>query len=349
MSETLHVAVPGALDQPTGGYRYDAALVRALRNRGWQVVVHELPGCHPLPDPPAVAGAERTLAAAAGSTLVVDGLCLPAFARTTCAGVRLVALIHHRLTRETGTPAASIAPLVRLERDGLQRAQLIICTSAATAADLQRAYGLPSPPLVAPPAIETTAPRTPWARAPRRLLAVGALVPRKDVLLLIEALAPLRHLPWRLDIVGDDSRHPAYARRVRSRCRRHRLVGRIRLHGAIADWRRRRLLRQADLLLAASRHEGYGMAVAEAAAAGLPILATATAAVPAVFAAAAVTRVPARDRLAMTQALAVRAPAAWAPRYRRARRHAPRWATHDPAACIAPALCALARPRVIGA
>lgn len=350
MNDVLHVAVPGALDQPTGGYRYDAALVRSLRARGWQVVVHELPGRHPLPDARAVAGAEVALAAAARSTLLVDGLCLPAFARTACAGVRLVALIHHRLAHEIGTPAAIVAPLARLERVGLQRAQLIICTSATTAVDLQQAYGLPNPPLVAPPAIETAPRRTPWARPPRRLLAVGALVPRKDVLLLIEALAPLCHLPWRLDIIGDDSRHPAYARRLRSRCYRYRLAGRIQLHGAVSDWRRRRLLRQADLLLAASRHEGFGMAVAEAAAAGLPVLATNTAAVPAVFAAAAATLVPPGDRAALTRVLTARTPAAWAPRYRQARRHAgQQWPDGDPAARIAPALRAPAQPQAFGA
>ncbi len=337
-TDVLHVAVPGALDQPTGGYRYDAALVRSLRARGWEVVVHELPGRHPLPDARAVAGAQDALAAAAGSTLLVDGLCLPAFARTACAGVRLVALIHHRLAHETGMPAVVVAPLARLERAGLQRAQLIICTSATTAVDVQQAYQLAQPPLVAPPAIETAPRRTPWGRPPRRLLAVGALVPRKDVLLLIEAVAPLRHFSWRLDIVGDDSRHPAYARRLRSRCYHYRLAGRIQLHGAVSDGRRRRLLRQADLLLAASRHEGFGMAVAEAAAAGLPVLATDTAAVPAVWARAAASLVPSGDRIAMTRALAARAPAVWAPRYRRARRRAGQWPDDDPAARIALAL-----------
>ena len=46
----IHFACPGAIDQPTGGYRYDAAIVRELRAAGREVVVHELTGSHPLAD-----------------------------------------------------------------------------------------------------------------------------------------------------------------------------------------------------------------------------------------------------------------------------------------------------------
>ena len=35
----LHVIVPGALNQRTGGYVYDARMVEGLRRLGWQVVV----------------------------------------------------------------------------------------------------------------------------------------------------------------------------------------------------------------------------------------------------------------------------------------------------------------------
>ena len=47
-SEAIHFVVPGPLDQATGGYRYDDAIVAGLRALGHSVVGHELAGRFPL-------------------------------------------------------------------------------------------------------------------------------------------------------------------------------------------------------------------------------------------------------------------------------------------------------------
>ena len=46
----LHILVPGPIEQRTGGYIYDARIVQGLRDRGWNVCIHSLPGEFPLPE-----------------------------------------------------------------------------------------------------------------------------------------------------------------------------------------------------------------------------------------------------------------------------------------------------------
>ena len=44
---TLHMIVPGPLDQRTGGYLYDARIVSELADLGASVHVHSIPGRFP--------------------------------------------------------------------------------------------------------------------------------------------------------------------------------------------------------------------------------------------------------------------------------------------------------------
>jgi len=59
----LHFACPGRIDQPTGGYRYDAAILAGLAAQGRRVVLHELAGRFPDADDTARAAARGCVAA----------------------------------------------------------------------------------------------------------------------------------------------------------------------------------------------------------------------------------------------------------------------------------------------
>ncbi len=60
-----------------------------------------------------------------------------------------------------------------------------------------------------------------------RLLSVGAVGSRKGFDLLVEALAPLADLPWRLTIAGDRTRDPPAVERLDAVIAHHRLEDRI--------------------------------------------------------------------------------------------------------------------------
>jgi glycosyltransferase involved in cell wall biosynthesis len=108
---------------------------------------------------------------------------------------------------------------------------------------------------------------------PWRLLQVARLNPVKDQGTLLEALAILRRrgLEVTLDLVGEDTTGGAVAARAETLG----LSGAVRLHGFRAHDELPACLAQAHLYVQSSRHEAAGVAVLEAAAAGVPVVGTA--------------------------------------------------------------------------
>src|SRR5207244_3887187 len=70
-------------------------------------------------------------------------------------------------------------------------------------------------------------------------------------------------------------RAPTHVARLRTQLAASGLSPRVRLAGELSADALARRWRSADLYVAASRHEGYGMALAEAFAHGLPVITTA--------------------------------------------------------------------------
>src|SRR3546814_13683671 len=115
----------------------------------------------------------------------------------------------------------------------------VVVTSPSTAAAVA-AMGVPSRRIgTVRPGVDTPAVATVAGRGSRdrtgdacRLLCVATLTPRKGHVLLIEALADLRRLPWRLDCNGRRGRDTATAAAVEGRIRAHGLHARVPLEGA---------------------------------------------------------------------------------------------------------------------
>jgi glycosyltransferase involved in cell wall biosynthesis len=165
--------------------------------------------------------------------------------------------------------------LAASEREALRHVAAVITTSPSTARALSRDYGANCDRIiVAVPGVD----RRPLARGSGgpvlHLLALGAVVPRKNHELLVRALAGVRHLPWRLSLVGDLTRAEKHVSLLRGMIATCGLSARIRLTGELASKKLAELWLGTDLFVSASRHEGYGMAIAEAFAHGVPVVAT---------------------------------------------------------------------------
>jgi glycosyltransferase involved in cell wall biosynthesis len=308
MTGALHLLVPGRLDQRTGGYLYDARMVAGLRATGWRVDVHELPGRFPDVDPTTCQQAETRLARIPdGALCVIDGLAMPGVAGVLWAErmrLRIVHLIHHPLSRETGVDPAIVPAVENLERAAFAMARRIIVTSPFTAATLAAEFG------VAPDRIGTVVPGTdprPAARgsgaATPTLVCVGTLTQRKGHRILLDALATIADLPWRLVCAGSADRDPATGAAVRARIADLGLGERVDLAGEVDAATLEALYDRADLFVLPSFYEGYGMAVAEAIARGLPTVTTTGGALAVSVPEGAAVQVPPGDAGALAAAL----------------------------------------------
>lgn len=279
-SETIHFVVPGPLDQATGGYRYDAAIVAGLIKSGHHVVVHELAGSFPLADERALAAARAAREKIGEERAIIDGLALPAFFECLDKADRIAGLVHHPLWLESGITRRASANLQRLESALLPRLANIVVTSRATRRDVIELGVDPESITVVEPATVRGVPRRRHGTGHVRLLSVGTLTPRKAHDVLFRALARQRRARWRLLCVGSTSRNAGHARRLRTLVTQLHLGRRVRFAGEISPQALARLYTHADLFALPSLHEGYGMAFAEALVCGMPVVGARAGALP---------------------------------------------------------------------
>ncbi|MET7244510.1 glycosyltransferase family 4 protein [Methylobacterium sp. EM32] len=274
----LVLAVPGDLSAPTGGYAYARKLLAHLPAQGVAVTHLALPGGFPDPSSDDLARTATLLAQVPeDAVLLVDGLAYGALPPTVIRAARrpVAALVHHPLGYETGLSPQRAASLVAGERAALALASRVVATSRYTVRLLAAEFG------VAPERIAVAEPGTPPSPrvAPRpgphvRLLAVGTVSPRKGYDVLVRALATLADLDWSLTIAGSLDRAPECCAALRDQIAASPLRDRIALAGAVTPEALDRLYAEADLAVSASLFEGYGMALTEALARGLPLVAT---------------------------------------------------------------------------
>jgi len=285
----LAFAVPGSLDQPTGGYAYDRRVIAGLRELGCRVDVIDLGDGFPRPADGVVCTAlSRLQSVPAGRLIVFDGLALgvmPEAAQALRTTHSVVALVHHPLALESRLSADAAAALRESERAALAAVRHVVVTSPATGRLLCANYGVAADALtvvvpgndavaLGPAALPGSAGGT------VNLLAVGAVVKRKGYDVLIAALARLLDLDWQLVIAGDCTRDRETAGALATQLVQLRFGGRARMTGAVGEAELAGLYRSADIFVLASRHEGYGMAFTEAIANGLPVVGTRAGAIP---------------------------------------------------------------------
>jgi glycosyltransferase involved in cell wall biosynthesis len=302
----LWFAIPGDIENRTGGTIYDKQVIAELRGMGWQVEHLAWPASFPYPSDADIETAAKSLAVCPdGALVLIDGLAfgvLPEVAAAEARRLNLVALVHHPLALEVGVSPDIAQSLAASERRALAHVRAIIVTSELTAATLRADYGIGTTPItVAIPGIHKPGPfRRPGNVVPH-LLSVGMIIPRKAHDILVESLALITDLEWRCTIVGSLDRSPETVTELKKLISKYSIDYQITLTGEINDLDP--LYRSADILVSSSRYEGYGMAVAEAMAYGLPIVAANVGANPEVVPEDSGILVPAGDPMALAAAL----------------------------------------------
>ena len=181
-------------------------------------------------------------------------------------------LNHWSLQQSAGRKRA----LLRLiERRNLEGAAALHFTSEAERQEAG-ALGLGTPSIVLPLGVEPQRPRFVIA-APGvgiTFLFLSRLHPKKQLEVLLDALALLqtRHpaAPWRLQIAGEGEL--AYLRQLEARAQRLGIADRCAWLGFVAGEAKQELLAAADWFVLPSASENFGIAAAEALAAGTPVI-----------------------------------------------------------------------------
>jgi len=276
----LHVVVPDGVDdpaRPSGGNTYDRRLCTGLVALGWEVreyEVHREIRCGAAVFTTA-AVSEVLARLPSGGCVLLDGLVASdqvKALRAEADRLRLVVLVH--LPLGLGGPEGVGADVRAREATALRCVDAVVTTSRWTRRWLLGTYGLdPSRVTVAAPGVDP-APAVAGDPCGRHLLCVGAVIPAKGHDLLVEALARVTGTGWVCTCVGSLERDPGFVEWLRTRAVELGVAEQVRFTGALAGAALDAAYARADLLVTASRGETYGMAVTEALARGVPVLAT---------------------------------------------------------------------------
>ncbi|MCI0655036.1 MAG: glycosyltransferase family 4 protein [Methylococcaceae bacterium] len=190
-------------------------------------------------------------------------------------------LMHYLPSQNPSLDRASGTELRQLEDTAIRNCERVICTGSATFRTLAERH--PDKPLFLcrPGVGQYFHPAAEDAFKPGRkervdLISVANLLPDKGYRELLEALSNLQTQPWTWHIVGSEGADLSFSGWFRATALAKNLLSRICFHGVLFSERLAILLSKMDLFVNASRYESYGMALAEAVAAGLPAVSTRT-------------------------------------------------------------------------
>lgn len=263
----IRLLVPGNIRHNSGGNVYNASLADALTRLGVRVDVQPVDGIWPVgssEERRQLAGLLKRDAVTPdqGTVTIVDGLVAsgaPEALETAAAeGERPWVLLHMPLLDHP-----------ELEIRALGAAAGVICTSGSAAAEVTRRHGLAQVHVALP---GTNQADLAEGSEPPHLISVAALLPNKDQLTLLGALAQVTDLPWTAALIGSDEADRDYARDVRAALGEYGLEGRVRLAGQLTGQALEAEWHAANLSLLVSKVEAFGMAVTESLARGVPVV-----------------------------------------------------------------------------
>jgi glycosyltransferase involved in cell wall biosynthesis len=274
------------LDTLTGGYIYDHILVHHLRNRGHEIDLIS------LPRRPYGGQVFDNLAPSVFSRIIhspvdlllQDALCHPSLFIVNKklkqkVNIPIISLIHQVLSIQPRN--RWINTIYRfVERHYLASVDGFIFNSKSTRHAVENLTDRKKPSLVAYPAgdrlghlksKEKVIQRA-GTKGPLKLLFVGNVLPNKGLYPLIDGLSHLSREFWQLTVIGSLSMDTVCVRRIESLINRKRLSDRIKLIGSAGGATLAQYLSKSQVLAMPYSHEGFGMAIIEGMAFGLPAI-----------------------------------------------------------------------------
>ncbi len=277
--------IPGDINLPTGGYRYDRKIIDAWRKSGIKVELMSIEGNFPFPSHQEKENAIAKINNFPKADIaVVDGLlggAAPEFLKHLSQKLPVTALIHHPLCLENGLDKETAGHLKQTEKQGLKHTNAIITTSPQTSRTVANLFNYnPSKITSVLPGVERGIISNGSDSETINLLCVGSIIERKGHKDLLEALSSLKHLNWKLDCIGSTQFDKSLYANLQSRVTQEELSQKITFHGDVSEQALEAAYSSADIFVLPSLFEGYGMAYAEALVRGIPVIGTIAGAIP---------------------------------------------------------------------
>jgi glycosyltransferase involved in cell wall biosynthesis len=268
----LRLLVPANIRHNSGGNVYNARLAAGLRALGAEVEVLPVEGSWPAASAKerrrlgSLIGAWEQEAGPVAAAAIVDGLVAVGvpdeLEYAAKAGQETWVLVHMPVPEESGGES------LNREARALRAASGVICTSSWAADILATRHGLRGLRVALP---GTDSAPLAQGSVPPHILTVAALLPNKEQVLVVEALARIKELAWSASLVGSDAADPEYAGLVRAAVAAHGLEKRVRITGELKGQALEDEWNRADLSVLVSRAEAFGMVVTESLAHGIPV------------------------------------------------------------------------------
>ena len=162
------------------------------------------------------------------------------------------------------------------QRRDLRQAQVLHATSPAEAEGFRKA-GFSQPIAVVPNGVELPLLNRKSEIGNRKseirtVLFLSRIHPVKGLANLIEAWAQIKPVGWRVVVAGDDEN--GHRQELEEMIRQRQLAGQFEFIGPVQGEAKLELYQRADLFVLPSHTENFGIAIAEALAAGLPVITT---------------------------------------------------------------------------
>jgi glycosyltransferase involved in cell wall biosynthesis len=275
----IYLFAPPAKGRLSGGFRVNAALVQRLlaTETGMGIAVA----------PDQIPAKIQSLSTSFPAFVVLDSLYLTFLDPLQLAHalaklgekIHLYFLLHFLPSLDLFLSPQKRAALQAREHALLSFAEGVFTPGPNLASHLKAESLYTGPIHLCPPGIELSDSKAlaedPWRHDPRpHLITVGPLNRSKgqlEILACLEQILPPFRGSWRL--FGDLQTDPETYHRFEAQREISPLKSTLHLCPSVPHTLLSRALAGADLLISASRFESYGMAIAEAAAAGIPVLA----------------------------------------------------------------------------
>ncbi len=282
----IALVIYGDINQRSGGYAYDRKLVDYFISRGASVEILSLPQSSYGPSLFLNGNkhVQNLLLSWDGDLMIQDELVHPSLfllnSKLKKKGIKIVGLVHHLRQREDHPGIFKTLIYTPVERLYLKSLQGFVFNSRTSQKDVETLLSCSCPGPIATPGFElpqnllsresvpgispTSSPD--FIKSPRtlgilKILFVGSLIPRKNLLVLLKALADWMYPHWSLTVVGEGPDN-AYNRRCRKLAKK--LGDKVSFLGYLAPAELHEVYGTHHILTLPSDYEGFGMVYLEA-------------------------------------------------------------------------------------